>query len=961
MKYFSMHKCLYALLFILSFQTAFSQQSASDEWKKLFAETETANYRADTYETETDFFLVKTSKTRKELYADPAIQIARMLDEQHYIIYTTEKTLTELRNAFDFMHPANDLWKLSPTIPLKQTASPTLKEEQFIVTVRDLQLCKKSLLKSVFSRIRREYPETNTLVLESSLDFIVKNILPSPQVLYISRASAKPQEESLVLDMNLNVNKVNLVHHEEPHLNGTDFNISIKEQRFDEADIDFKGRVLPSPLAAESTSRHATEMATLAAGAGNTSFNSKGVAWGAELSASNFNNLFPDDISYFEDENISVQNHAYGTIIENFYGAYAKAYDEHTHTNPLLLHVFSVGNNGSGTDTVATYKGVEGYANLTGNFKMAKNIMTVGAVDTLYETDAFVSKGPAYDGRVKPEVAAYSTVGSSSSAALVSGLALILQQAFQLKNGSMPEATLIKGILMNSADDIGSAGIDFLSGYGSVNADKALEAINSDLYLSGSIADGQTETLTIEVPANAKNLKVLLLWNDPAATTNAAAALVNDLDLTLKHQSGGDTWLPWVLNSYPHKDSLSQLPERKQDHLNNVEQVTLTSPAAGTYEIDINGFDIVDGPQKFYIVYQWQEQDAFKWTFPSGSDNMPYNGERVSFFRWENTFEGQTGTLEYTLDDGASWLPISDNVDLSKGYFSWTAPNIYATAKARMTIGAQEYITDNFTISRPLKVSVGFNCADSVMLFWNKFENTSPFVLYTLGEKYMEPLLETTDTAVVLDKSEYPYTLYSVAPKIEDNKTGLRNLTFDYSFQGVDCYLSSFFALEDQLLGHVALNLSLGTNYQIARIIFEREQNENFITITTIDNPPSNIIEALDETPLQGLNNYRARIVFNSGAEIVTEIASVYFLTKLPILVFPNPLERSVDELNIFTRDFSGEKAYFKLINTNGQVVLEYELQSERESLPIAHLKPGLYLYSLMSTGIDHSGKIVIK
>ncbi|UII30024.1 S8 family peptidase [Fulvivirga ulvae] len=951
-----MYKTLYTFICFLVSLTSYSQQAPSEKWHK-FIKPETEAGQAYHH-----FYLVSTDDAKNTLYNRGNIKIARKLDSHHYIIYFDSKQpYTTIRNTFRFARAVNHLWKLSPNLILTEKQSNSTREEDFLIKVTALDQCKKILRKSNSVKILHEYAPGNTLIIRTSLKYITEELLPATHVLYISRHVAVPKEESLVLDLNLNVNKVNLLHHKFPDLNGMGYNISIKEQRFDETDIDFKGRVLPSLFSSETTSRHASEMATIVAGAGNTSFNSRGVAWGANLSSSNFMNLFPDDISYFEGSDIYIQNHAYGTGIENFYGGYAAAYDEHTHSYPTQLHIFSAGNNGAGTDTVGTYSGVEGYANLTGNFKMAKNILTVSAVDTLHNTDPFVSKGPAYDGRVKPELAAYSTVGSSSSAALVSGLSIVLQQAYQLKNAELPDATLLKGILMNSADDMGPEGVDFLSGYGSINAKRALQTINADRFITGSVNDGQTETLTINIPSNAINLKVMLVWNDPAATVNAGTALVNDLDLTLKHQGSGDSWMPWVLNSYPHKDSLKQLPVRKPDHLNNAEQITLDLPEPGSYEIAISGFDIVDGPQKFFVVYQWDETDAFQWTFPVGNSNMPYNGERVSFFRWESTFDGQSGILEYSLDKGSTWLPIADNVDLSKQYYSWDSPDVYSTALARMTVGAEEFVSDTFTISRPLKVSVGFNCPDSVMFLWNNLENTSAYTLYTVGEKYLEPLLEVTDTSVILDKGDYPYTLYTIAPTLGQGKSGLRNLTFDYSFQGVDCYLSSFFALENTPLGQVVLTLSLGTNYQVKRVVFEREQNSTFTPVVTVNSPSSNIIEGLDTEPFQGLNHYRARVIFEGGAEIMTETVTVYFLTKRPVMIFPNPADRSQGELSVFTRDFAGEKVYLRLLNSNGQEVLNYELLSEREVLPISHLKPGLYLYTLISAGVEHSGKIVIK
>ena len=954
-----MNKLLVAILLLLVGSSGFGQHKAESNWKKFIDTGKTPSLSEA--KTGSLFLLVVVDRHSKhELYQNKNINIVRRLDEEHYIIYLTgSATSAKTLEKFDSVFPVNDLWKLSPVLASEKQAIAGNQKKLYVLKVRDIDHFKANFSTKI--NLISSHPSTNIVILESSYQFIVEELLPSDQVIYISLFSGNPNEESLVLDMNLNVNKINLLRHVAPGLNGEGMAISIKEQRFDEQDIDFKGRVLPSDISSETVSRHATEMATIAAGGGNTSMNSLGPAWGAMLSPSDFEVLFPDDDSYFNNADITVQNHSYGTVIENFYGAFAEAYDVHTNENPKLLHVFSVGNNGTGTDTVGTYKDVEGFANLTGNFKMAKNILTVGAIDTLNQLDPFVSKGPAYDGRVKPEVVAYSTAGSSSSAALVSGLSAILQEAYQIKNGGeLPDASFLKAILINSADDAGPTGIDFLSGYGSVNGYRALTAIDSSWYIAGTVDHGESQTIDIVVPANAKNLKITMAWNDPAATVNASTALINDLDLTAQHESGGAVWLPWVLNSYPHEDSLIQLPERKTDRLNNVEQITIDNPDAGIYKVTVEGYDIPAGPQKFFVTYQWEIQNDFLWTFPTGGDNMPFNGENISIFRWESSYGDVTGTLEYSLDNGATWQLINNNIDLSKEYLSWWAPDTDATAIARMTIGGNQYFTDIFTISRLLKPFVGFNCQDSVMLNWNHRKNTESYVLYTLGDKYLTPVLETQDTAVILNKEEHPYMLYAVAPQFQDNKTGFRSLTFNYAFQGVNCYLSTFYALENLDNEVVDLTLTVGTTYGIASVIFEREANGNYEPIHTINDPSARTLVYSDGNPFQGLNTYRVRILFGNGAEITSEPAIVYFLTDLPILTFPNPVGHDED-LNVFTRNFSGEPAFFKLINTSGQVVLEYELQSERESISIAHLKAGLYMYSLTSKGVDHSGRIVIR
>ena len=145
-------------------------------------------------------------------------------------------------------------------------------------------------------------------------------------------------------------------------------------------------------------------MATMMAGGGNTWYNTKGAAWGSNLSSASFQNLFPEPNSYYQTSSILIQNHSYGTVVENYYGPEAVGYDASVINNNSLLHFFSAGNSGTFASTTGQYSGIAGYANLTGNFKQAKNIITVGHTDSFGIVLAPSSKGPAFDGRVKTGV-----------------------------------------------------------------------------------------------------------------------------------------------------------------------------------------------------------------------------------------------------------------------------------------------------------------------------------------------------------------------------------------------------------------------------------------------------------------------------------------------------------------------------------------------------------------------------
>ncbi len=278
-----------------------------------------------------------------------------------------------------------------------------------------------------------------------------------------------------------------------PLINGAGKSVSVKEQFYDTTDIDLKGRLLVSPFASATITNHANFIATLIAGGGNSVYYAKGAAWGANISSSSFENVLPDPNSYYAVNNITVQNHSYGSAIDNNYGLNAVAFDKSAHDNPGLLHVFSAGNSGSSTSTLGMYSGIEGFANLTGNYKMAKNIILVGAVDSFEKVAPLSSRGPAYDGRLKPEVVAFEKNGTSESAAIVSGAVLLLQQYYKQINESILPSALAKAILINTADDINTLGPDYSTGFGNMNAAKAMNVIRDNTIFTGSVTKGNAQ------------------------------------------------------------------------------------------------------------------------------------------------------------------------------------------------------------------------------------------------------------------------------------------------------------------------------------------------------------------------------------------------------------------------------------------------------------------------------------
>jgi hypothetical protein len=404
------------------------------------------------------------------------MQIRRRLSANGFIVSVANPSVIKMlqKNATVFT-PANNLWKLSAGLLADIPADGSTKWISVMIVVSAVDLFEKQ---NPDIKITGKDEFTRALSLQVRGGWISKALNDS-NITFIAEART-PFTERELTGFDLSANRINKTHREWPLVNGNGLTVSIKENKMDTSDIDLRGRYLFSSAASTNVQSHATTMATIITGAGNTFYTGKGVAWGASLSSSDFSNLLPDKLQELQRLKVSVQNHSYGVGIENYYGADAAAYDAQTMQDTTLLHVFSAGNIGTQSSASGNYTGIAGFANLSGSFKMAKNILTVGATDSFGITAPLSSRGPAYDGRLKPELTALGEDGSSGAAAIVSGITLLVQDAWQKKNNVLPASAIIKAILLNSADDTGPAGIDFISGYGSVNAWRALQTIYED-------------------------------------------------------------------------------------------------------------------------------------------------------------------------------------------------------------------------------------------------------------------------------------------------------------------------------------------------------------------------------------------------------------------------------------------------------------------------------------------------
>jgi hypothetical protein len=312
---------------------------------------------------------------------------------------------------------------------------------------------------------------------------------------------------------------------------------------------------------------------------------------------------------------------------------------QHRHVNddldPILDQTFCVSKSRTGTDCPAppvcsagpqfcetfVHGGLAPYDTI-GVTASAKNILTVGATDATDQIIAFSSRGPAKDGRVKPDLVArgfnvFSTVptnsyarnsGTSMSSPSVTGVtAIVTEQWHRTFAGAQPGPAMLKALLIAGARDLGNPGPDYTFGYGFVNAKGTVDLIIADAakgtrIRTGSLAEGQSYEMALRV-TTAQKLRVVLQWLDPeiaylGGDDLAAVALVNDLDVKVIDPAG-NTVLPYVLD----KVNFTANATRGVNKIDNTEEVEIANATPGVYRVIATASKITDrSPQGFVLV-----------------------------------------------------------------------------------------------------------------------------------------------------------------------------------------------------------------------------------------------------------------------------------------------------------------------------------------------------------------------
>lgn len=262
---------------------------------------------------------------------------------------------------------------------------------------------------------------------------------------------------------------------------------------------------------------------------------------------------------------------------------------------------------------------------------------------------AFSSRGPTDDGRIKPDVVApgtwilsgYSNLyqegydpsanpqnglfqydgwgfpinaaykymgGTSMSNPLTAGGAAVVRDYYKEAKLIDASAALVKATLINSAVDLLDENNDGVNdndfpipnnheGWGLVNLDAATDGSLQFVEAAG-LSTGGADNYSAVVSTGGSPLKITVVWTDYPSTAAATVNLVNNLDLTVTAPGGAVVYRGNVFSGGWSATGGAA------DNRNNVENVYIQGATAGTYTIQISGFNVPNGPQPYALVVE---------------------------------------------------------------------------------------------------------------------------------------------------------------------------------------------------------------------------------------------------------------------------------------------------------------------------------------------------------------------
>ncbi len=431
----------------------------------------------------------------------------------------------------------------------------------------------------------------------------------------------------------------------------------------------------------------------------------RGLAWQARLVINNVINGGLTEISDMmrwgiqQGASISANSWGLGGIIEvtTNYDATAVGADVAVRDadpgeagNQELTMVFSAGNGGPVPSSVITPA-------------TSKNSITAGATQNLrcgsyvppYEDGPDIdrvlelsSRGPS-QGRIKPDVVApgadvLSTqsgdfeasapwdqdwtgesytlgTGTSMSCPLVTGAAALFHEAYYRDHALLPSPALTKAALINAARDLGRPREE--QGWGRIDIGRTINGPpggrSNLIEQNHTLRTGDRMTFDCLVFSELPGLRITLVWTDVPGEADADHPLVNDLDLLVTAPDG----TVYRGNQIDGAWSIAD-PPSVSDYDNNVENVFIETPAAGTWSIEVIAVNIPEFPneldgQDFALVYSGDAAPCIEPPPPTGVTATAIADNRIEIQWNPSTNATNYEILRSRTPGGRPYFPIA--------------------------------------------------------------------------------------------------------------------------------------------------------------------------------------------------------------------------------------------------------------------------------------------------------------
>jgi hypothetical protein len=447
---------------------------------------------------------------------------------------------------------------------------------------------------------------------------------------------------------------------------------------------------------------------------------------------------------------LPISNHSYGYNATSAdmgrYNAECTTTDALAKGLPYYLIFWAAGNE----QDLLTSLG--GYQSITYN-GLSKNVMTVGAANDAVTSGVrdvskgtlatFSSMGPCDDGRIKPDIVAngvsvYSCIatgtntydgtysGTSMATPNAAGTAALLVQLYKTNfSGQLMPASMLKALMIHTADDVGRPGPDYQYGWGYMNGKAAADVIlahkaslDAPKMIENTITAANKTRTTSFVWDGTSPIRATLVWTDvegvaQTATNSRTRNLINDLDLKITAPNGTTTYLPYVMPFVGNWSTASMTSNAVTgiNTVDNVERVDIASPTqAGTYTVTVGmyGANNLTGSSQAYSLIVTGGQNIEANPAPVVSITAPADGVAVlpgsSIVITANATDlavgGQPGQVtKIEFFDGDTLL----GEDTSEPYqYSWTP----ASSGARVLTAKATDNENAATVSSPVTVNV---------------------------------------------------------------------------------------------------------------------------------------------------------------------------------------------------------------------------------------------------------------